>query len=215
MQNFWKEHSTKANEEEMMLDSDADTLGREEVPEILSLLPGLEGKSVLELGAGIGRFSGRIAAKAKSVVAVDFMENFIKCNESTNGHHGNIQFVQADVMLLKFPENSFDLVFSNWLLMYLEEDEVCTLFEKIFNWLKPGGHFFFRESCFHQSGNKSRTCNPSKYRHPSTYNDILGSLSSFLLTSSSSQASSPCAMYDVKLVFSKPIQTYIKVMGVY
>lgn len=54
MENFWKEHSANATEEEMMLDSNAEQLGREEVPEILSLLPNAARLDVLELGAGIG-----------------------------------------------------------------------------------------------------------------------------------------------------------------
>lgn len=45
---------------------------------MLSLLPSYEGKSVLELGAGIGRFTGDLAEKAGELVAVDFIEEVIK-----------------------------------------------------------------------------------------------------------------------------------------
>lgn len=51
---FWKEHSTEATVEEMMLDTQARDLTQQEMPEILSLLPRLTGYKVLELGAGIG-----------------------------------------------------------------------------------------------------------------------------------------------------------------
>lgn len=47
---------------------------------------------------------------------------------------------------------SFDVVFSNWLLMYLSDQELKSLADKFLMWLRPGGHLFFRESCFHQSG---------------------------------------------------------------
>lgn len=47
-------------------------------PQVLSLLPHYEGKSVLELGAGIGRFTGELAQKAGNVIALDFIENAIK-----------------------------------------------------------------------------------------------------------------------------------------
>lgn len=47
---------------------------------------------------------------------------------------------------------SFDLIFSNWLLMYLSDAELCSLTEKMLSWLRPSGYLFFRESCFHQSG---------------------------------------------------------------
>ena len=183
---FWQDHSKEANEEEMMLDSNAEKLGAMEIPEILSLLPPLHSSRVLELGAGIGfvhscnkvlvgrhvcmfleqhldlcdrqhllvfrRFSGKIALQAASVTAVDFMQSFVEKNRKKNGHMSNINFLQADVTKLNFPSNSFDLVFSNWLLMYLEEKEVESLFRKCFDWLSPKGFLFFRESCFYQSG---------------------------------------------------------------
>ena len=37
-----------------MLDSNAEELGKEEIPEVLSMLPDTSGMDVLELGAGIG-----------------------------------------------------------------------------------------------------------------------------------------------------------------
>lgn len=42
------------------------------------MLPAYEGKSVLELGAGIGRFTGELAQKAGQVIALDFIESAIK-----------------------------------------------------------------------------------------------------------------------------------------
>lgn len=54
MTEFWKEHSKAATVEEMMLDSRARELTQQELPEILSMLPPLDGCRVLELGAGIG-----------------------------------------------------------------------------------------------------------------------------------------------------------------
>lgn len=54
MTEFWREHSKAATVEEMMLDSRAKELTQHELPEILSMLPSLEGCKVLELGAGIG-----------------------------------------------------------------------------------------------------------------------------------------------------------------
>ena len=38
------------------------------------------------------RFTGPLASAAKSVVALDFMENLIEQNRATNGKYGNIDF---------------------------------------------------------------------------------------------------------------------------
>ncbi|KAK6453603.1 phosphoethanolamine N-methyltransferase 3 isoform X2 [Huso huso] len=121
MTEFWQEHSEQATVEEMMLDSNARIISREEVPEILATLPALGGLRVLELGAGIGRYTQHLVKVASQVTAVDFMQKFLDKNKEDNGHHGNAEFIQADATQLDFPENSFDLVFSNWLFMYLSD----------------------------------------------------------------------------------------------
>ena len=54
MKTFWMEHSSERSLEEMMLDSRAEELNEDDRPEILSYLPDIEGKRIIELGAGIG-----------------------------------------------------------------------------------------------------------------------------------------------------------------
>ena len=44
----------------------------------------IQGKTVLELAAGIGRFTGDIADQAKFVTVVEFMETFMKANIQAN-----------------------------------------------------------------------------------------------------------------------------------
>ncbi|KAG9157589.1 hypothetical protein Leryth_025608 [Lithospermum erythrorhizon] len=65
-----------------------------------------------------------------------------------------------------------DIIFSNWLLMYLSDEEVEDLAKRMVKWLKPGGCIFFRESCFHQSGDHKRKNNPTHYREPRFYTKI-------------------------------------------
>lgn len=55
--------------------------------------------------------------------------SFIFCllqNEESNGHFKNASFKCADVTSsdLEFEDESLDLIFSNWLLMYLSDEEV-------------------------------------------------------------------------------------------
>ncbi|KAI5660278.1 hypothetical protein M9H77_29071 [Catharanthus roseus] len=171
---YWMEHSADLTVEAMMLDSKAADLDKEERPEVLSLLPSYEGKSVLELGAGIGRFTGELAKEADQLIALDFIEGAIKKNENINGHHKNVKFMCADVTSpdLNFSAESLDLIFSNWLLMYLSDEEVAALAERMVKWLKVGGYIFFRESCFHQSGDHKRKNNPTHYREPRFYTKI-------------------------------------------
>ncbi|KAK3032115.1 hypothetical protein RJ639_037419 [Escallonia herrerae] len=189
--NYWVEHSADLTVEAMMLDSKASDLDKEERPEViivgislffrsyvdvdvLSLLPPYEGKSVLELGAGIGRFTGELAKTAGQVLALDFIDSVIKKNESINGHFKNVKFMCADVTspYLNISAESVDLIFSNWLLMYLSDKEVENVADRFVKWLKVGGFIFFRESCFHQSGDHKRKNNPTHYREPRFYTKV-------------------------------------------
>lgn len=44
------------------------------------------------------------------------------------------------------------MIFSNWLLMYLNDVEILDLIENSLKFVKEGGYVFVRESCFHASG---------------------------------------------------------------
>ncbi|KMZ62579.1 Phosphoethanolamine N-methyltransferase [Zostera marina] len=200
--NYWIEHSKDLTVEAMMLDSRASDLDKEERPEVISLLPCFKGKSILELGAGIGRFTGDLAKDAGEIVAVDFIESIIKKNEESNGHFKNASFKCADVTSsdLEFEDESLDLIFSNWLLMYLSDEEVKSVAERMLKWLKVGGFIFFRESCFHQSGDSKRKSNPTHYREPRFYTKIFKELHSDECNAST----------ELSLLTFKCIRAYVK-----
>ncbi|XP_038981722.1 phosphoethanolamine N-methyltransferase 1-like [Phoenix dactylifera] len=200
---YWMEHSKDLTVEAMMLDSRASDLDKEERPEVLSLLPPYKGKSVLELGAGIGRFTGELAKEAGHVLALDFIENVIKKNESANGHLKNISFVCADVTSpdLMIEAESVDLIFSNWLLMYLSDNEVEKLAERLVKWLKVGGYIFFRESCFHRSGDSKRKTNPTHYREPRFYTKVFKQCQTYDGVGNS---------FELSLITFKCIRAYVR-----
>jgi SAM-dependent methyltransferase len=100
------------------------------------------------------------------------MESSVAANEARHAplFPGVVDFLVADVVLMDCPPSSYDVVFSNWLLMYLSDAEVEAFARKALRWLAPGGVLFFRESCFRQSGDKARGgFNPTHYRNPRDY----------------------------------------------
>ncbi|KAM6924147.1 phosphoethanolamine methyltransferase isoform 1-T1 [Xenentodon cancila] len=202
MTEFWKEHSKDATVEEMMLDSRAKELTEHELPEILSMLPALAGYRVLELGAGIGRYTSHLLTKAAHVTAVDFMGSFIEKNRQQNGHHSNVTFLQADVTKMDIPQHSVDFIFSNWLLMYLSDKELTSCMEKMLHWLKPSGFLFFRESCNHRSGDSKRDFNPTLYRSEAQYSHLASSV----------QVEGPDGgqKFGFDIVLKKKVQTYVE-----
>ena len=106
------------------------------------------------------------------MTAADFMQSSIDANSARHAplFPGVVDFLVADVVLMDCPPASYDVVFSNWLLMYLSDSEVEAFARKALKWLAPGGVLFFRESCFRQSGDKARGgFNPTHYRNPRDY----------------------------------------------
>lgn len=199
---YWTEHSLEATVEAMMLDSQAKVIDKEERPEVLGMLGPVKGKRVLEIGAGMGRFTGDLGAQAKTVLAVDFMERLIEENERQHGHMGNITFKAADACELQAEPGSFDIVFTNWLLMYLGNDEVAKLMHNMLTWLTEDGILFFRESCFKPSGDKKRGSNPTHYRSPKDYFAVVDALE---------QKEADGRYSHFELLSCKCVDTYVKV----
>lgn len=70
------------------------------------------------------RYSGELAKKAKTVISTDLLESFVKENREKNGPlHPNLSFRVLDAAQLDYPPASFDLIFTNWLLMYLNDQD--------------------------------------------------------------------------------------------
>ena len=98
-----------------------------------------------------------MAQNAEQLTTVDFMADYVEKNRARNGHYAHVEFMRADVTELELPDDKkFDVIFSNWLLMYLSDDEIKALTRKMLRWLKDGGFLFVRESCFHPSGMSRR-----------------------------------------------------------
>ncbi|MBW1840193.1 MAG: methyltransferase domain-containing protein [Deltaproteobacteria bacterium] len=166
---FWKQQNNDVTG--MMCNPDAAEFETFERAEIISYLPDLKEKQVLEPAAGIGRFTVYFASVAKHVTAVDFVDEFIEKNKKACFCFSNTTHHVGNVMELNFKNASFDFVFINWLLMYLEDVEVRTLCDRIYQWLKPNGLFFLRESCVSAS-NPNRTHPHTYYRNPNFYIDL-------------------------------------------
>ena len=110
--------------------------------QVLGMLGSVGGQRVVELGAGIGRFTGELARAAAHVLAVDFMENLIAQNREANAGCTNVEWRATDATTLQLPAGSFDVVFSNWLLMYLADEEVAKLAADSLRWVRGSPTYF-------------------------------------------------------------------------
>lgn len=170
-QEFWR--AQHADARGMMLNDQASEFDAVERAELLAQLPDLRDKDVLELGAGVGRYTRHFAETARSVVAVDFVEAFIEANRrATADAPARVEHHCADAMRFECDDGAVDVVFVNWLLMYLEDEQARELLDRIHRWLRPGGTFFLRESCFSASNPDAPHPN-THYRDDGFYTDAL------------------------------------------
>ena len=144
---LWQTLKDKSFAEYMMQEKSMQKKEEEERREITGLLGDLSGKTVLDIGAGVGRFTREFAQKARKVIAVDLLEHSLEKNSEYNKNFTNIEYICSDALDLSFPNNSCDLIFSSWLLMYIQEHEILKLLENCGIWLTRGGRIFFKESC--------------------------------------------------------------------
>jgi len=95
---------------------------------------------VLDGGCGNGSQSFRIAKKGYSVIGIDRSKSNIEfCNKIKKSIGiKNVNFMQMDLLDIKLPKNSFDVVVSGEVIEHIKEDnKVVKNFNKV---LKVGGH---------------------------------------------------------------------------
>lgn len=88
---------------------------------------------VLECACGTGLLSTVIAGKCKHLVATDFAPKMLKRAKKNCAAFGNVQFRQANILSLDFPDGSFDKVVAGNVIHLLDEplkalkelDRVC------------------------------------------------------------------------------------------
>ncbi len=114
-----------------------------EKPAMYSLLPDLEGKTVLSLGCGSGEDCDHLLSLgAGKVIGIDLSTNLIKVAKES---YPACEFRVMDMEKLDFPDSSFDFVYSSLAIHYIEDwHKVLSEVRRV---LKPNSFFLF--SCNH------------------------------------------------------------------
>jgi 2-polyprenyl-3-methyl-5-hydroxy-6-metoxy-1,4-benzoquinol methylase len=96
----------------------------------------LQGKTVLDVGCGMGRFAEIVARAGARVVGIDLSSAVDAAAENLSSFE-NAAIVQADVFSLPFARESFDVIYSIGVLHHTPDTREAFL--KLAFHLKPGG----------------------------------------------------------------------------
>lgn len=104
---------------------------------------------VLDLGSGIGCWTEFFAQRFARVVAVEASTSLFEALQQRCAPLHNVKTVQGDVLRFQ-PEDRYEVIFLGGLLMYLNEEDVVALLQKLIASLQPGGIILCRETTVRQ-----------------------------------------------------------------
>jgi len=110
-----------------------------------------KGDSVLDVGCGIGGSAFHMAREYGAIVhGVDLSSNMISMAIKYQGDmeedvRKRVSFEMSDITKHSFEPNSFDVIYSRDTILHIGDKDA--LFEKFFEWLKPGGKLMITDYC--------------------------------------------------------------------
>ena len=118
-----------------------------ETQKVFGLLGDIQGKRILDLGAGVGQWAFRfIDRQAKSVKAVEYSEALVKIGRKEVERRGldNIEFVASPAERFQTDE-TFDLIYISGLFVYMNEDQADLLVSNLSRFCHPETIIFLRD----------------------------------------------------------------------
>lgn len=158
---------------------DDQTLYAMDATEVMSMLPkGLS--SIIVMGSVLDMYLAELLKQHLTLEHVHVLESNSELVAKYRQAFPPDRFPQVDMIHSSastyMPPSPVDLVLCNWHLMYQNDEENQELLTRALDWLKPTGHFVFRESCFNRSGlDFASPRQEPTYRHPSLYVGLVAS----------------------------------------
>ncbi len=110
-------------------------------PAVLSLLPDVAGKDVLDAGCGPGAYAAILLKRGARLVACDVSEKMIECARRRVGDRAKLFVHNLARPLTQLSDGSFDVVVSPLVLNYIQNLDVPL--REFYRVLRPGGTLVF------------------------------------------------------------------------
>jgi ubiquinone/menaquinone biosynthesis C-methylase UbiE len=103
-------------------------------------------KTILDLGCGRSRDPIFFANNGLVVTALDVSKNRLETlrREVDKKNIKNIKIICQDLRKLKFPDNSFEVIFAHLSVHYFDDKTTTKIFDKLYKMLKKNGLFLVK-----------------------------------------------------------------------
>jgi ubiquinone/menaquinone biosynthesis C-methylase UbiE len=121
----------------------------ENAKKLLDFVSVRSGQTILDIATGTGLVAipvAKVVGLKGSVIGVDISTEMLAQGKAKINAEGinNLELVEADIELIDFNNEQFDIIFCCSALVYISD--IPTLLDKCYHWLKPGGCFAFTSS---------------------------------------------------------------------
>lgn len=118
-----------------------------ECEKVFNYLPDLAGKTVLDLGAGVGQWAFRFAERnAEMVTAVEYSADLVQIGRIEAAHRGlkNVEFVVSPAEQFK-TQKKYDIVYISGLFVNINDDQADRLGANIPSFCRKDTHIILRD----------------------------------------------------------------------
>lgn len=118
----------------------------------------LEGKRVLDVGCGVGRWSSRLVQAGAHVIGFDLVQEMVKTarNRAVTQGFDNIDFIVASAHMLPFVSQSFDAALSVTVLQHIiDENQFRDAVQELIRTTRMDGKIILLELAPHKKENVS------------------------------------------------------------
>lgn len=120
---------------------EANRFSRQRIENVLTLLPPVEGKRLVDLGCGMGTFTLEAASRGAEAVGIDFTAAAVREAERIAREHRvpGASFVQGDAAVLPLPDASVDVMVAADFTEHLDDETLRRILSEAGRVLAPGG----------------------------------------------------------------------------
>lgn len=133
------------------------------------------GDRILDLGAGTGILTVKMAPKAEHVVACDLNRKMLERAQKKCAKRGlakKVSYNLGNACQLPFADGSFSVVVSGFMEVYLTVEEKAAMLREIHRVLKPGGRVVFMTGNGEVSGRYIKRGQWEEIFRDTSYNDL-------------------------------------------